>query len=217
MQRLMEWCFKVKPLHFLTIMKKLIILNLFLFVAMSVSAQDDIHKKIAAETCDCVTKKNIDTSKRSEVEMALGLCMLQSIQANQVDIEVSDEMAMSRFGEKVGLQMAPICPDLFKVFMTEDAFEEEEEPQEVQTIQLTGKVKAIESGDLVYIVLKEDSGKEHKLLWLRYFSGSDDFKDDPKKLIGKKITISYQEIECYFPKLKGYYNAKEIVELTLNN
>lgn len=190
-------------------MKKLAAISLF-FVVITSQAQDDIYKTIAKETCDCIAKRNIDAAKRAEVEMALGLCMLESINAHEIDIEVSDEAAMTKFGEQVGMQMAPICPTVFKAFI------ESEEEVQPQAVELTGTVKSIESGEFLYIIFKEDSGKEHKLLWFRYFPGSDDFKDNPKGLIGKKATVFYHDIECYFPKMKAYYNTKEIVELKLN-
>lgn len=187
------------------------ILTLFLVcISFVLTAQEDIYKIIATETCECITKKNVDVKNRSEVEMALGLCMMESFQAHEVDIDVSDEQAMTKFGEKVGMKMAPICPTVFASFIGD------EEPEEPSAIELSGTVKSIETGEFLFLVFKESSGKEHKLLWLRYFPGSDDFKDEPKKLVGKKMTITYQEMECFFPKLKAYYNAKEILSLKLD-
>jgi hypothetical protein len=190
-------------------MRKLFFSCLF-FVVLAGQAQDDIYKTIAKETCDCIAKRNIDAAKRAEVEMALGLCMLESINAHKIDIEVSDETAMAKFGEQVGMQMAPICPTVFNAFI------ESEEETQPEIFELSGTVKSIESGEFLYVIFKEVSGKEHKLLWFRYFPGSDDFKDNPKGLIGKKATVYYHDIECYFPKMKAYYNTKEIVELKLN-
>ena len=190
---------------------KTTLLSLFLVCAsLLLTAQDDLYKTIATETCECISKKKVDNTNRSEVEMALGLCMMESFQAHSVDIDVSDEQAMTKFGEKVGMQMAPICPTVFASFIGD------EEQEEVSAIELSGTVKSIESGEFLFLVFKENSGKEHKLLWLRYFPGSDDFKSEPKKLIGKKVTVAYQEMECFFPKLKAYYNTKEIVSLKLD-
>lgn len=190
-------------------MKKVTTLILLLSFVMTVRAQEDIYKTIATETCECVAKRGIDTSKRSEVEVALGLCMLESIQTHELDIELSDEAAMTAFGEKVGLQMAPICPTLFSVFM-------EDGEDEVEILELVGKIKSIETDEFLFVILKDESGKEHKLLWFRYFPGSDDFKAEPKKLIGKNVTIVYENQECYFPKTKTYRDSKEIRELKLN-
>jgi hypothetical protein len=192
-------------------MKKITAIALFLSFTVTVNAQEDIYKTIAQETCDCVSKRGIDTSKRNEVEIALGLCMLESIQAHDVDVQLTDEAAMTAFGEKVGLQMAPICPLLFSAFMG-DAEEEG-----VEVLELAGKVKSIEMDEFLFIILKDDSGKEHKLLWFRYFPGSDDFKSDPKKLVGKSITVVYENQECYFPKTKTYRDSKEIRDLKLND
>jgi hypothetical protein len=191
-------------------MKKSIGLALLFCMATVAYAQDDIYKTIATETCDCVSKRGIDTSKRNEVEIALGLCMLESIQSHDVDVQLTDEAAMTAFGEKVGLQMAPICPLLFSAFMADPQEEEE-------VLTLAGKIKSIEMDEFLFVILKDDSGKEHKMLWFRYFSGSDDFKNDPKKLVGKNVTVVYENQECYFPKAKTYRDSKEIRELKLND
>lgn len=180
---------------------------LFVYTA-SAQNQDEVYKTIAKETCECVSKRNVDLSKRKDVEMALGLCMIESAQRNNMELEMSDGEAMQKLGEKVGLQMAPICPDLFRAFI--------DDTEEAETLSISGKIKSIETGDFLYINIKEDGGKEHKLIWLRYFPGSDEFADDPKKLVGKSVTITYQNIECYLPKAKVYYNNKEITELQIN-
>jgi hypothetical protein len=192
-------------------MKKSLLLCL-LFVSTMVLAQEDIYKTIATETCDCVSKRGIDSSKRNEVEVALGLCMLESIQAHDVDVQLTDEAAMTAFGEKVGLQMAPICPLLFTAFMGDETEEEQ-----VAVLEVAGKVKSIEMDEFLFLIVKDDSGKEHRLLWFRYFPGSDDFKGDPKKLVGKNVTVLYENQECYFPKAKTYRDSKEIRELKLND
>ncbi|MCZ8353364.1 MAG: hypothetical protein O9340_01430 [Cyclobacteriaceae bacterium] len=180
------------------------------FCVTSLFAQDDMYKVIATETCDCIAKRNLQNPSRQELEMALGLCMLESINKNKVDIEITDERAMESYGQQVGIRMAGVCPQVFQAFMNEETVNV---PEKVALLQVTGKVKAIEDGTLLTFVVREDSGKEHKLLWYGYFNGSDDYKENPKLLIGKQVTFSYKEIETFFPKAKAYINSKEIVSL----
>lgn len=192
-------------------MKKNILLVSAFFLTISAFAQDDVYKTIAKETCDCIAKKNYDynTVNKQEVEMALGLCMLESAQKNNLELDMGDTETMTKLGQKVGLLMAAVCPAVFQVFAkknTEAVEEIVEEEDDIEYFSATGKVKAIEEKDFVYIILKEDTGKEHKFIWLYYFSGSDDFKNDPKKLIGKNITITYTQLEVFQPKTKVYYN-----------
>lgn len=143
----------------------------------------------------------------------MGLCLLESAQATGMELDMSDAGAMRSLGEKVGMQMAGICPEVFSSFMEDGGGQEEES----EMVTITGKVKSVDDGDFLTISLKEDSGKEHKLMWLRYFPGSDEFQDDPKKLVGKRVEITYQSLECYQPKAKIYYNNKEITNLKLRD
>ncbi len=190
-------------------MKKPLFFLLALVISFTTIAQEDIYRTLAIETCECISKRKMDMTKRKEVEMALGLCMLESAQRNNMDLEMTDSEAMRKLGEKVGIQMAPICPDVFSAFI-------EQGKDETDVLSLSGKIKSVEEKDFLFITLKENGGKEHKLIWLRYFPGSDEFQEDPKKLVGKHVSITYQEIECYLPKAKLYYNNKEITSLQID-
>lgn len=199
-------------------MRKLILLFSLICISLVSYAQDDVYKTIAKETCDCLAKKNFDYKKvgKAEIQMALGLCMMESAQKNNLIIDVSNPEQMTELGQKIGMQMAPICPEVFQAF-TEDAEElmgqEEEEGPEYFTF--SGKVKSVEEKDFFYINVKESTGKENKFIWLYYFEGSDDFKDDPKKLIGKDVTITYMLLEVLQPKSKVYYNLNVISGLEI--
>ncbi len=190
-------------------MKKLILLFCLLISALA-NAQD--YQKLAQETCDCINKKDLTGATSKSIEMALGFCMLEVIQKNNIDIEITDSEAMGSFGEKIGLQMAILCPSIFGG-LVEESLEGEDD---VEVLSLSGKIKSIEDGDFLFLILKEESGKETRLIWLRYFSGSDDYLTDPRKLIGKKVVVKYQSTECYLPKAKGYFAYKEITELKMD-
>lgn len=189
-------------------MKNSFLILLFLSTTVLVNAQDEIYKTVAKETCECFDKRKAEVKNQQEAEMALGICMITSAQTNKVDVDLTDEEVMRIFGEKVGIQMAFICPTAFDLLMNSD--------EEVPPVGLTGKIKSVEVDEFLSVILKEESGKEHKLLWVRYFPGSDDFKDNPKKLIGKNVTVEYETTECYFPKMKAYYSSKEIRDLKVN-
>ena len=182
---------------------------LILLIGFHANAQED-YKVMAQETCDCIVKKDMQTATKKSIEMALGLCMLEALQHHKVDIDISDGAAMQRFGEKIGIQMAPLCPEVFE-FLTEEIAQSNESVPEVMT--MSGKIKSLEDGDFLFITLREESGKDTRLIWLRYFKGSDEYLKNPRKLVGKNVTLKYQSIECYLPKAKGYYDYKEIIEM----
>lgn len=167
---------------------------------------------IAQKTCDCVTQKNPNLTNRSEVEMALGSCMLDAAKAVGVKVDVTDGKAMEALGEKVGIRMAGLCPNI-QSFIGEDTQARGAEPEYVE---VSGKIKSVEYGDYTTVVLQESSGKEHRLLWIHYFPGSDAYAGDPKILIGKSVTVSYSLVEVYVPKAKGYVTSKQLFGLQAN-
>lgn len=193
--------------------KTLSLITLLMVSFAAFSQSDEVYKTVAKETCECIGKKNYDYTKadRADVEMTLGLCMLESAQKNKLPIDISDTDAMTALGEKIGLLMVGVCSDVFQAFAkTEEAVEEIEEEDETEYFTTTGTIKSIEEKDFLYINLKDEAGKDYKFIWLYYFQGSDDFKADPKKLIGKKVEITYMLLEVLQPKSKVYYNLNII-------
>ena len=195
--------------------------NLLLFILTVISVQafsqtDDTYKTVAKETCECIGKKNYDYEKadRADVELTLGLCMLESAQKNKLPIETTDTEAMTKLGEKVGAMMVGICPDVFKVFIDREDREEVEE-DDTEYFTATGTIKSMEEKDFLYLNLKDEAGQDVKFIWLYYFQGSDDFKDDPKKLVGKKVEITYIQLEVLQPKSKVYYKLNIISGLAV--
>jgi len=180
-----------------------------------VAQTDATYKLVAQETCDCINKDNVAGMSKNQVEASLGVCMLQSIQKNKINVEITDADAMRAFGEKVGALMAPICPAVFKVFLEEG--DSDTGSANANVISIEGKVKAVEDASLLYITVKDNSGNEQKIVWFSYFEGSDAFASDPKKLIGKNVSIQCRSIQGYSPKAKGYMSMKELVGLKVKD
>lgn len=193
-------------------MKKSIYLFVFtLFTNQLYSQTNEQLQSMAQLTCECVNGKNLDLKNRKEVEMQLGLCLLEAAGKNNINFDSGTD-SIKPMAEKVGIKMATICPAVFVSFAnTGDDVQESSNTSEV-----SGKIKSVELTELGTIVLKEDSGKEHRLLWISYFNGSDDFVSDPKKLINKSVTVSYEMTNIYFPKTKSYITSKLISGLKVN-
>lgn len=187
------------------------VLPLLLLVACSTAYSQD-YQQLAKKTCECAAEKNLAGQTQKQVQVALGLCMLEAAKAENFDIDLSDPDAARGLGEKVGVQMATECPEVFSAF-TKQMTEESDEAEE---FEVQGKIKSVELGNFAFVVLKEEAGKEGKYLWLRYFQGSDDFLTDPKKLVGRKVKIRFKNIECFLPKASGYFMQKEITGIEIN-
>lgn len=193
-------------------MKKILLVLIGFTVAAAVTAQD--IDKIAQLSCDCIAKKDFSAIPKEQVEMTLGLCILEATKAADFEFDATDVEASTKFGEKVGMNMVTKCPEVFGM-LTQYMSDDEEEAVEEVLESSTGKVKSVDIGEFVTVTVKESSGKEVKYLWLRYFQGSDDYTQQPKKLVGKEVTISYREIECFMPKVGGYFKQKEIASMEI--
>jgi hypothetical protein len=177
-----------------------------LISASAIAQSDDQLEKIAQGTCDCINQKNTDLTNKSQTEMTLGLCILNAAKDGGLALDFANTKAMEELGKTVGIRMVTKCPNVFQSFINE----EESDSGEQEYVDVTGKVRAIEFSDFTTIVLVEDSGKEHRLVWLHYFTGSDAFVDDPKLMIGKSFVVTYSLTEIYTPKQKSYLPYKLI-------
>lgn len=190
---------------------KIITLVLCLACISGLRAQD--YDKLAQLTCDCLATKDPTGMDFKTAQIEMGLCLIGVAQESGVDVDFSKPEAMRGLGEKVGVKMAGICLETLLKFTGKQALAAEavEERQ-----QVAGTIKTVETDGFVFVTLKESNGRETKFLWLRYFEGSDDFVESPKKLTGKYVTLTYSEVECFVPKAKGYFKQKEITSLTVN-
>jgi len=187
----------------------------FIIVSFSfqANAQSEAElKEIAGSVCECIQGKLPSLNGAKEVEMALGVCMLDLIQAKGLKVDISDGAQMEAFGQKIGIQMAGICPSVFTSLIGDDTPTKPEE----SSFDVTGTVKAVETTDIATIVLRDNTGKEHRMLWITYFNGSDDFVAAPSKLVGKTITITYTLVDVYMPKQKAYVTSKLVSKITVN-
>jgi hypothetical protein len=198
-------------------MKKAALVLSLICLAFVSYAQEDVYKTIASETCDCIKKKNYDYTKisKGDVEMALGFCMLESAKKNNVNVDVNDMEGMTALGQKVGMQMAPICPEVFQALADTKDEEQVEGEDDTEFFTVEGKITSVEEKDFVFVTLKGNDGKDVKFIWLYYFGGSDDFKAAPKKLTGKQVSLTYMVLEVFDPKTKAYYSANILSGLEL--
>jgi hypothetical protein len=185
---------------------KFIFSVVFLFFYVFSSAQDAFDK-MAQETCACINKLDLPKLTKDEVETKLGLCMMEAASNQKYDIDITDPEAGRKFGEKVGAKMATICPKVFIYLLDEDRTPAE------PAKKIEGTIKKIVEGEFNYLLVKDSNGREVKFIWLRYFKGSEELLENVSKLEGKRVTIAFEEVECYSPQAKSYLVMKEIREL----
>lgn len=194
----------------------------FLLCSISIAAaqkeEDDIIDLLAQETCDCIGSKELNSADPGTIEFELGMCILGALSKNEaaykgkMEINMNDPESMHTIGEKIGARMAFKCP---KVLMLMTKTVEEETLKPAVAKELKGLVIGVEEKEFSHLVLREQDGSEHRLMWLRYFEGSDALVGNLRAVIGKKVQVTYESIDCYSPQAKEYFPRKEIRSLKI--
>ncbi len=201
-------------------MIKEIILSIFIlnFTILFAQTEEEAYEILANETCECINKIGLNKDK-TEIQRNLGICMLNSFEKNKekfekenLNLKMNDYQSGKALGEKVGVKMAVICPEVFMAFMDEDTVDEYNDSTTKFT-SILGVIKSISDGDVSYITIIDSDNKKQKFIWLRNFEGSDKIIENEKAVIGKKVKIEFVNTECYIPKMKEYYMLKEIVKM----
>ena len=201
-------------------MKKLIIL-IALFASYSFAKAQKtemgpIEKQMTDSLCNCVIK--IDLSKitnKQEAVAAYTDCVAKNVGllsdlAEEMDVELEDKDAMRKVGIALAKNlMKQNCQGFIKLG-TKMAGSNVEDETKVSV----GVFKRVDTKGFNYIVIGSE-GSEKSFLWLKQFARSEQFIGPTAKLAGKKLKITWQEIEVYLPAAKGYYKVKEITAIDI--
>lgn len=193
-------------------MKQITLLFLFLLTGMTtILAQDDVLDQIASQGCDCIGKLDVTGLSQDEKNMKFGFCLMDKLggldkaQIEALGIDMTDQASLQKFGEKVGMRMAVKCPD---VMMKIAQVQSETQIQSVS--ESSGVIKGITGNELSYIQLDDGTGDVNSYLWLKKVKGADAFLANPQSMVGKKVKITYESMDIYSPKTKGY-NSKKVI------
>lgn len=202
--------------------KSILVLSSLFFVLTFFGQTDKQLDKIADRTCECLSKKKIKKESREQLELELGLCMMESIHALDVNISLTNEKKMVKLGEQVGLRLAVQCKPFMQLIggMMEDdpesMMELIDEKDEFLVDELAiaeGELISIDENQFTTIKVKETGGKTLTFYWFEYFEGANLLKDDPNSMINKGLKVEYEEKEVFLPKYQEYIKIKVIKSL----
>ncbi|TSD67695.1 hypothetical protein FFF34_009995 [Inquilinus sp. KBS0705] len=201
-------------------MKKIIlvlILGSFYFKANAQTVVGPVEKKITDNLCDCINKLDLSKITNSEeANKAFMDCFMAQADlavdlAAERGVELSDNVAMNKMGTDIGRNLLKQkCEGFLKL-----AVKMANKKDQIAVQATTGTFKRVDVKGFNYIVITDNAGSEKSFLWLRQFPGSEQFTGSTIKFAGKKLKISWQDIEVYLPTAKGYYQVKEITAIDL--
>ncbi len=195
-------------------MKKLLLL--LLLTSTSIFAQkltkEELIDKMSDVGCECANKQEIT---KDNIEITLGLCILEAINKHEKDVEVhygknviSDEKKMEALGYDIGLKMGAKCPTVFRFMMDES--DETEEP--ATDMKIEGKLSGIKSEQFLTFSVKETSGKVNQFILLNNFENAFLLTDKVLKT-NDAIEVYYYELELFDAKLAKFVTYKVVSDI----
>ncbi len=203
-------------------MKKTVFTFLFcstLFLGKSFAQSERVigpaERKITDSLCVAISRLDISKiNNQKEAEDAFMDCfMKQSAMfeevANERNVQMDDHVAMHQLGIDIGKNLLNMkCGAFLKLAVKMVPGKTQGDESEV-----SGTFKRIETKGFNYIIILGADNTEKSFLWLHQFVGSEKFMNGGAAYVGKKVSISYKEMEVYLPAAKGYYKVKEIASL----
>ena len=196
---------------------KIIFLTIVLcLLSVSIFSQESALDKVAKETCDYLSSKEIINLETSEKTLKLGLHMMTlytkyktELNKEGISFDLSNGGDAGRaFGEKIGMNMVKFCPDALIALASQQGFVDDE-PNVDNSKTISGKIVSVKGEEFSTLIIKDINGKTQKFLWLSNFKGSDKLIET-KKPKNLKVEVTYINVEIYSPKLKEYVVRKQI-------
>jgi hypothetical protein len=209
-------------------MNKFVLRFGFLIVSLfitNIAFGQGVMDKIVEDACQKVEEFEINKNtdfKELETELArmFGVVLIPYVDEINTEYGINileGEGEAEAFGEKVGIELVKKCPKFMEVAMVLASQGEEGELGAIDIFELNGSfLKVEEKGDFVYLTVKDENKRAHKLLWYEHFEGADQFINNPKRLRGKQVTITYKKVEVYSPQIKDYRVVKQLISLEFN-
>lgn len=201
-------------------MRKFFLMVVVMCCSLAVSAQtgksarkDSIINIMSIEICDEINNKNGLDPKSDDFEFQLGMLLLPTISKYSSDLQdfYESDNLMQDIGEDVGTKLALSCPAFVSLVSGIDGLGVTREIPVVKEIR--GRLEKIQHGDFSFLQIKTESGKSEKMWWLEHFPGAEFLEDN--KVMGKKISVGYKEMNVYNSKLKDYINIKVVTSLSV--
>ena len=192
-------------------MKQILIIFCLFFIVCTYAQSDKQITKVAQQTCDCLSKTDIEPFTQEKYQSLLVQCLISApnfndaLKESKLDMSKGQDAARD-LGMTIGLKMLeldckPYIDYSMKLVKTQSNQNTEAEEGEEENYS-EGTFEGIDkTGDFAYILVKDESGRIQKYLWLEYFGGAEDTDGiQAQNMKGKLVSILWEEKELYSPR-----------------
>ena len=201
------------------------LLSLLLAIALSPAVHgQQVVEQIAEETCACIQASGLE-EKNANLELLTSTCVQQAMldhigditEAYRVDLsnpETSREIGET-IGKEVGIWLATNCRIYRRLYMQRVAAPPQSETLTHPLHSTEGSITGLRGEELAFVILVDEYGDELSFLWLEKFPDSEEYLGRIEDLKGKRVRITWREIQLYQVRTQNYRKTKEIRGLEL--
>jgi len=203
-------------------MKKIVFTIALCLPFFAFSQQKNIYDTAADKICDYMNK-HADTKITSEKEATtffseafMDACapLLDRLMEAE-GVTSFDNQSGRKLGEKIGLKLAAMCPKYLEI-MHPVIKAQIKDDGNTDTGTLKGTVTEVAQDNYTYLKLKTADGIQKRVVWLTAFDEAENFNNDPQKLVGKKIEVTWKAAQLFHFKSKSFSSEKVISGLKVN-
>jgi hypothetical protein len=210
-------------------MKKFLFVIIFLAGSMWATSQTKTTKDILLDTlCKCITAKKDELKNASTNDiqkevmscfMSDGLELLMKY-AEEKKISMTDQEAMQKLGNDIGVELAKNCPAMMQLAINSATAEPgsggiSKIAGEAETTQADGTIVSLNTTEFpASIQLKQKNGTVKKVYLVSEFYTDDDNFYNTAYLPGKKVVAEISSQKIFIPSKKKFITLDVVVKLS---
>lgn len=210
-------------------MKKIFLAFILLTVSLFAVSQTKTTKDLLLDTlCKCITakKEEIKNASTSDIQkLVMGCFMSDGLElmmkyAEEKKIDFSDQEAMQKLGNGLGMELAKRCPAMMQIAINSAITEDSNKSGNVSKVkdeevfQVEGTIVSLNTTEYpASIQLKQKSGVVKKVYLVSEFYTDDDNFYNTGYMPGKKVAAEISSQKIFIPSKKKFETVDVLVTL----
>ncbi|MDB5235388.1 MAG: hypothetical protein JWR44_2381 [Hymenobacter sp.] len=206
-----------------------LVLGLLVLLAPNLSqaqTKDALTKTLAAATCDCLQQKQADLGKTALTKESAKTIIIQcsgvsvgknlkAVQAVYGTKAIETTSVMNQLGREIGADMIQSCPTFMTYSLAMVGGGEPAASTAATTGQTTGEWGSVSGAGVATLGLNVSKTDKAEFVWSRHFPKDDELLAQLDKLKGRRVRVSWEEVEVFQPETKQYRKQRQITGVDL--
>lgn len=185
--------------------------------------KEAVKEQLAADVCTCLTKKSAEakpeTLSKDQIKQVFITCFGGAAGKHMKDIQqaygqgaFNSSALMRTLGEETGALLIQNCPESMSYFMAVADKTDGAKSAAATSGQTVGTCGALRQPGAGLATLEVQANKTETVAftWLRQFDGAEELLRKLPELQGKRVRVSWEEVQVLQPDKRQYQKVREI-------